>query len=173
MESASLLLDHGADIGYIGHGDDDDDGLTALGHAANRGHVDTCSMLMSRGAMIDAHIADSLMQCYNWTQLFKAAIFGQVEECQALIDAGADVDHKDRDDNTALDYAAGEEHCNVCKLLMDSGANGSKALMTALSRHKFKISRCLIDYDRELLNWIEEERRRKAARAAVFHLSFM
>ena len=55
--------------------------------------------------------------------LIEAAENGQVEECQRLIQAGANVNATDNDDWTPLLWAAREGHVESCRLLINRGAN--------------------------------------------------
>ena len=55
-------------------------------------------------------------------ELIAAAIDGDIEKVKALIAAGADVNAKDNDEYTALDYAKDGGHTEIIKILKAAGA---------------------------------------------------
>ena len=59
------------------------------------------------------------------SELIEAAKNGQTEKVQASLDAGADVNGKDRDGMTALMWAASGGHTDIVKALLDAGADPS------------------------------------------------
>ncbi len=56
-------------------------------------------------------------------QLIVATNLGQVGEVDSLLDAGADVNFRDKEDCTPLHLASRRNHLKVVKLLIDNGAN--------------------------------------------------
>lgn len=69
------------------------------------------------------------------TPLMKAAIEGNMSEVSRLINSGADVNTKDYDDDTALNYALKSEHDNknaIVKMLLDTKKFSKDTLNSAL-----------------------------------------
>ncbi|KAF8488030.1 ankyrin repeat-containing domain protein, partial [Russula emetica] len=63
---------------------------------------------------------------HETTPLHSAALYGDLEMVQVLLDYGADVNSKDRPGNTPLDYASRSGHCDdarVARLLIAHGAD--------------------------------------------------
>ena len=70
--------------------------------------------------------------------LLIACKFGDLEKVKQLLENGADVNAGDKDDRTALMFAAGNGHKEVVELLIENGADvnaknimGKTALMSA------------------------------------------
>ncbi|MCK5340888.1 MAG: ankyrin repeat domain-containing protein, partial [Desulfobulbaceae bacterium] len=68
--------------------------------------------------------------------LQSAAARGDLEKVRSLLESGADVNAKGRNNSTALIVASGPEHARIVKILMDNGADihardntGNTALM--------------------------------------------
>ena len=85
------------------------------------------------------------------TLLFAAA-HGHREIVQALIDAGADVNHQNNDGHTALIRASYWGYLEIVQTLIDAGADvnhqnqfGDTALMQAAERGHLEIVQTLID----------------------------
>jgi ankyrin repeat protein len=107
-----LLINHGADVNYV-----NEQGQTALMLAASMGFFALCGN-------------DSNLTSYR----------GNVMEVRSLIAAGARLDDRDRDGNTALMLAAQYARNDSVKLLLDAGADvrlknrdGRTALICAAS----------------------------------------
>ncbi|ORZ00472.1 ankyrin repeat-containing domain protein [Syncephalastrum racemosum] len=77
----------------------DEDGLTALHYAADRGHTDLVKLLLDRGADINALTPD------NETPFYYACISEQLAVAQLLMDRGCDTSIRDVNGETALDQA--------------------------------------------------------------------
>jgi ankyrin repeat protein len=68
------------------------------------------------GADVNAETED------GWTALMDAAIEGNAETLEYLIDAGADVNTTQKDGNTALTWAAKKGHTGIVNILKQAGA---------------------------------------------------
>ena len=75
----------------------DENGMTALHHAARSGCTDSVGVLSDSKA--DVNASDK----YRQTALMYAAVNGHTETVQALLNAGADMNKQDKYGNTALD----------------------------------------------------------------------
>jgi ankyrin repeat protein len=117
-ETVRLLLDRGCDI------EDRDKAWseTPLIAASSSGALDVVRLLLQRGAQINA------VDGKGRTALMKAAAFDKVDTVRALVAAGADVRHKDEEDQyTALHYLCCteeryEEGVRIAELLLERGA---------------------------------------------------
>lgn len=107
-----LLLDHGAEIHHR-----DEDGSTALMWAVPEGHEHSVSFLLSHGANVKAK------DDYSNTSLHWATPFEKV--ARLLIVNGADIDAKNVDGQTALDWCAQDGQVDVLRLLLEHGANAN------------------------------------------------
>eukprot|EP01035_Chromulina_nebulosa_P069312 gene69312-biopygen15067 len=132
--TVTLLLDNGADIQAKGN-----EGLTALDittsapictllrvhktgstalhWAAGYGHAVTVTLLLDRGADIEAKDEN------GWTALHDAAGNGHAATVTLLLDRGADIEAKNEDGSTTLHDAAGNGHAATVTLLLDRGAD--------------------------------------------------
>jgi ankyrin repeat protein len=90
-------------------------GATALMNASARGHVDVVKALLDKGADVNARMSKATLRWIlpaglgghvGWPREASALILasenGNVEVVRALLEKGADVKAKDRDENTAL-----------------------------------------------------------------------
>ena len=57
------------------------------------------------------------------TRLILASYFGQVEECEFLLQANSSIDLKDDDGENALFYAVRNKKYEICKLLIKHGTH--------------------------------------------------
>ena len=108
---AQLLLDKGADVEAV---DGSIRELTPLRVAVERGELDIVKMLIAKGAKVDA-----LDMRDNSTALQVAAADDRRDLCEALLDAGADVNAVDSDHFHALVIATDPD---VIDLLLAHGA---------------------------------------------------
>ncbi|KAF7590721.1 hypothetical protein BBP40_002512 [Aspergillus hancockii] len=129
----------------------DGEGYTALHHAANRGHIEICRLLLSaKRVKVDApsksrctplwlaasngheEVVWLLMEkqsnieakgaSSNQTPLSQATRNGHYAVVQLLIEKGADLESKDADGRTPLSWAAKRGHDAIMKLLLEKGA---------------------------------------------------
>ena len=97
----------------------DDDGYTALHHAAMRNREDVAELLISRGADIEiktAYAGETALHC-------AASTAASVPIISALIAAGADVNARSRHGNTPLHIAAEPAEIEAVKALLEHGAD--------------------------------------------------
>jgi len=94
----------------------DENGNTALMHAATSSKVNIAKLLLGAGA--DVHMKNKDRS----TALIIAAWHGQVNMVEALINAGADVNVKNKAGNTALMIATANERKEIVRLLAAAGA---------------------------------------------------
>ena len=94
----------------------DENGNTALMHAAASSKVIIAKLLLGAGA--DVHKKNKERN----TALIIAVWHGQVNMVEALINAGADVNVKNRNGNTALMLATANERKEIVRLLAAAGA---------------------------------------------------
>jgi ankyrin repeat protein len=120
VESVRLLLQAGANVNKR----DYEDGFDALMNASMRKHSQVVLELLKAGA-------DATYSRAGWTALIYAASEGDIESVRALIDAGADVNAKDRTSFNAKDKTFGKSvlmhaeegrHTEVVRLLREKGA---------------------------------------------------
>lgn len=136
------MLDSGAveDVNVV----DGVDLYCALVAAADDGHMDTCEVLLRRGAAVDArgggatalhsaassgytdvcalllsHGADVMSRARDWTPLHRAACCGYVDACALLLSCGADARCVNNFGNTPLHLAGGGAHSDIVSLLLD------------------------------------------------------
>jgi uncharacterized protein len=95
------------------------DGWTPLHLAAHFGRTNVASMLISRGARVDAIARNGIAN-----QPLQAAVAGRRPELvRLLIAAGADVDHQSHGGFTATHIAAENDDVDVLEQLKAAGAN--------------------------------------------------
>lgn len=106
-------------------------GRSALDHAAQRGHVDIVSMLLS------ARASPAQTAVARWTPLMYASLGGHVDVCECLLRGGAPLDeHTER--STALDVAEANGHIEVADKLKSWQASRYLELRPGVARHMNK-----------------------------------
>lgn len=91
------IVKRGADVNI-----QDDSGKTALLHASRDGYYDICTLL-TNADNVDLDIQDKKLR----TALMEACVEGYFEICQMLIEAGANLELKDKHGKRACDLACG------------------------------------------------------------------
>lgn len=140
-DAVDKLIDSGADIDHIGIYK-----YSALMISAREGNTEIVDLLIRKGAKID-------LEDGNGRTAFNYASGGsdKIDILELLFDAGADIDHLDKDNNTPLMHAI-NLNCNpAVNFLIKKNANiniqnskGNTALMLAVSnpsidRYSFKL----------------------------------
>ncbi len=102
-----LLLEHGADPNKVNYLD-----RSALGYAANYGLFQISKALIEKGAILNPK-----NEFTNFPPLTAAASKGHLEVVKLLVENGADIFHKGRGEQTALDIAMEEKYGEIAKYL--------------------------------------------------------
>lgn len=138
LEQVEALLAAGSEVNGV-----DAEGYTALHLAAHQGHLEVVHALLAANA--DANATDA----QGWTPIFKAAYnaerdCGWAQVAQALVDAGANVNHRIFYGLTPLMLAAGGGEAAVCEVLLNAGAevkaaNDGGRTALAMAKERFFI----------------------------------
>lgn len=106
-----LLLNHGANVDTKNNS-----GFTPVMHAVFEDNVKVLEMLIAVGANVDAG--------NDYTPLHVAASQSKnLKTLKLLIDAGADLEVKDKNGKTPLNWAVKKENIDTINVLIDAGAN--------------------------------------------------
>lgn len=108
LETATLLLEHGADIQA-----DPNTSQAPLHLAAKKGHLPIVMLLIEKNPNLAVQDQGALLS---------AAESGHVDVVKLLLQYGANVDTKDDVGNTALQFATERKNLDVMKLLLHYGA---------------------------------------------------
>ena len=112
VDVVEVLLDH-PDIEAAPR---DERAKTPLHHAANGGHVEVIELLLEqRGIEVDAR------DKWEWTPLHYAARTGRGHAAARLMDAGADVNARNRKGHTPLKEAMRREQTETARMLRERG----------------------------------------------------
>ncbi|XP_077786481.1 fibronectin type 3 and ankyrin repeat domains protein 1 isoform X3 [Podarcis muralis] len=130
-------------------------GCTAMHWAADGGHVDVIEWMVKDGCQIDPK--DTGLE---WTPLMRlCAITGKADVATTLLDAGADVNVKDKDGKTPLMVAALNNHEELVALLLERGADpdvknefGKGALEMARGMNRQSVVSIIEERKRQLSN---------------------
>jgi uncharacterized protein len=104
-----------------------EDGFTALHFAAFFGHPDAAKLLVERGADLEARSTNTQF-ALDAAPLHSASAAGQLEVCEVLLDAGADVNAVQHGGYTALLDAAANGNSELVALLIERGADRTARL---------------------------------------------
>ena len=91
------------------------DGHNCLHLAAQNGNLKICRAFL-QNYNFDIHARDD----FGWTVLHRAALSGDLELFQYLIENEADIFSKTKSGQTCLQKAADKGHLNICKLLLQN-----------------------------------------------------
>jgi ankyrin repeat protein len=133
-----FLINAGADVNTR-----DDYGVSLLHLACSNHNAELVKKLLTSGADAD------LTKITGETPLMICANSGSVEGVRALLAEGVDVNaNEEKEDQTALMWAAAEGHDEIVKLLVDAGAD-----VNTRSRTITLIKPYVIDFDLDLSIW--------------------
>jgi ankyrin repeat protein len=114
IEVTKLLIENGANVNPT-----TELGRTPLISSTIEGNLEMAKLLLDHDA--DISIKDNN---YKMTALHFAALYGQLDIAEALLNKGANVNEMDGAGKTPLDYTNNYGHEKVAKLLISSGADG-------------------------------------------------
>eukprot|EP00435_Cladocopium_sp_Y103_P070997 s57_g36.t1 len=110
----------------------DEHGLTALHHAAERGHLEPMRLLLEAGAEIDA---ERTKHWGKYAALHAAAEGGHLEAVRFLVENGAEKDQTDAFGRTIMQLATDHGHLEVTRFLVEVGADKSWLLTDGTALH--------------------------------------
>ena len=105
-DSVKFWIEKGADVNYV-----DSNGASALNHVIGYFNNELSKYLLDKGAYINGK--NSVLMPPIWT----AAYYGNLRCCYLLYKRGADINIKDRNGLSALDYAEGQGYIRVADFL--------------------------------------------------------
>ncbi|XP_038934758.1 fibronectin type 3 and ankyrin repeat domains 1 protein isoform X2 [Rattus norvegicus] len=115
-------------------------GCTALHWAADGGHCPVIDWMIKDGCEVDVVDTGS-----GWTPLMRvSAVTGSQKVASLLIEAGADVNVRDKDGKTPLMVAVLNNHEQLVQLLLDKGADATvknENVLSLLEERKKKMPR--------------------------------
>ena len=119
-------------VAALDGGDDpnkpDDQGMTLLHRAAEKGYAHVAELLVSRGADVNARGA------FDRTPLHQAAGAGQTSLVTLLLEHGAEVNPKDKAGLTPMGVAMMRSKAEAAALLKARGATGTTPMMRAMAQ---------------------------------------
>ncbi|EMP42190.1 Fibronectin type 3 and ankyrin repeat domains protein 1 [Chelonia mydas] len=114
-------------------------GCSALHWAVDGGHCDVIEWMLNDGCQVDTK--DTVLE---WTPLMRvSAVTGNKDVASLLIEAGADVNMKDKDGKTPLMVAVLNNHEELIQLLLDKGADSTvknESVVILLEENKRKLN---------------------------------
>ncbi|XP_044924807.1 fibronectin type 3 and ankyrin repeat domains protein 1 [Mustela putorius furo] len=126
-------------------------GCTALHWAADGGHCNVIDWMIKDGCEVDAVDTGS-----GWTPLMRvSAVSGNQSVASVLIEAGADVNMRDKDGKTPLMVAVLNNHEELVQLLLSKGADAS--VKNEFGKGVLEMARV---FDRQNVVSLLEERKR-------------
>lgn len=140
-DAIKLLFDYGANIEAVGKDSD-----TPLLWAAKYGHRDAIKLLLDYGANIE--VVDKV----GSTPFYRAVKYENFDVAKTLLEAGASI--KSKDDDILLRAVQSSNPLDLCKLLLEKGANveGAKGfykrtpLFWACVEEKLDVIQLLLQY---------------------------
>ncbi|XP_070608592.1 fibronectin type 3 and ankyrin repeat domains protein 1 [Erythrolamprus reginae] len=133
-------------------------GCTAMHWATDGGHCDVIEWMIQDGCEVDPR--DSGIE---WTPLFRlCALSGKTDVAIILINAGADVNVKDKDGKTPLMVAALNNHEDLVALLLEKGADPD--IKNEFGKGALEMAKGL---NRQSVVSIIEEKKKQLSSAAV------
>ena len=130
------LLEAGADPNAR-----DKDGKTPLHYAVAHRHSDAVKLLLEYGAEVDEELAEAL----RLTPLHLAALRGDAEETERLLNGGADPNVRDVFCRTPLHYAAARNQKAAAELLLSRGADPNARDESGKTPLDLAVRRCAVD----------------------------
>jgi len=141
-ETVENLINTGVDINARNQ-----DGVTALSYASDRGHMDIVKLLLANNAEVNA------MSNIGSTALMNASYMGHVKIVKELVASGADVNAQSNDGTTALMNAAAQGYKEIAEILLANAADvnacekcGLNALWNAISSGHDDIVKVLVSH---------------------------
>ena len=122
LELIKLLLESGININQL-----DENNVTLLYSAIEKGRLDIAEYLIDLGADVNIHCLGSCQHDMDDTPLISSIVQNRFDITQILINAGAKINDKTIagrcPENNALIYACSLGHYDCVKLLIDAGAD--------------------------------------------------